>query len=97
VLPLTVVGMLRGMSEASGPGNKAQPLKAQVTQKAREVRVQALAKAPQLTGAVAQQAQRVVQDKRGPPRSQLKASILKARPALRVAKPTSPTTVHVAR
>src|SRR2546421_1400459 len=57
--------MLRGMSEASGPGNKAQQLKAQATQKAREVRVQALAKAPQLTGAVAQQAQRVVQDKPG--------------------------------
>ena len=54
-----------GMSEASGPGNKAQQLKAQATQKAREVRVQALAKAPQLTGAVAQQAQRVVQDKPG--------------------------------
>jgi MYXO-CTERM domain-containing protein len=65
VLPLPIVGMLRGMSEASGPGNKAQQLKAQATQKAREVRVQALAKAPQLTGAVAQQAQRVVQDKPG--------------------------------
>lgn len=57
--------MLRYMSEAGGRGDRAQELKAQVTQKAREARVQALARAPQLTGAVAQQAQRAVQDKPG--------------------------------
>jgi MYXO-CTERM domain-containing protein len=57
--------MLRYMSEAGGRGDRAQELKAQVTQKARDVRSQALARAPQLTGAVAQQAQRVVQDKPG--------------------------------
>jgi hypothetical protein len=65
VLPLTVAGISRGMSETDGPGDKAQELKAQVTQKVREVRAQVIAKAPQLTGAVAQQAQRVVQDKPG--------------------------------
>ena len=65
VLRLTVAGMLRGMSEADGPGDKAQQLKAQVTQKARDVGAQAMARAPQLTGAAAQQAQRVVQDKPG--------------------------------
>ncbi len=55
----------RGMSEAGGPGDRAQELKAQVAQRAREVRAQAIAKAPQLTGAAAQKAQRVVQDKPG--------------------------------
>jgi hypothetical protein len=50
------------MSEAGGPGdNKAQELKAQVTQKALEVRAQVMARIPQK----AQQAQRVVQDKPG--------------------------------
>jgi hypothetical protein len=53
------------MSEMGGPGDKAQELKAQVTQKVREVRAQVIAKAPQLTGAAAQQTQRVVQDKPG--------------------------------
>jgi hypothetical protein len=53
------------MSETDGPGDKAQALKAQVAQKVREVRAQAIAKAPQLTGAAAQKAQRVVQDKPG--------------------------------
>ncbi len=53
------------MSEAGGPGDRAQELKAQVAQKAREVRTQAIARAPQLTGAAAQKAQRVVQDKPG--------------------------------
>jgi ElaB/YqjD/DUF883 family membrane-anchored ribosome-binding protein len=57
--------MLRGMSEAGGPGDKAQELKAQVSRKARDVGAQAIARAPQLTGAAAQQAQRVVQDKPG--------------------------------
>jgi MYXO-CTERM domain-containing protein len=57
--------MLRGMSEAGGPGDKAQELKARVTQKIRDVGAQAIARAPQLTGAAAQQAQRVVQDKPG--------------------------------
>ena len=57
--------MLRGMSEAGGPGDKAQELKAQITQKARDVSAQAIARAPQLTGAAAQKAQRVVQDKPG--------------------------------
>jgi ElaB/YqjD/DUF883 family membrane-anchored ribosome-binding protein len=57
--------MLRGMSEAGGPGDKAQELKAQVTQKARDVCAQAIASAPQLTGAAAQKAQRVVQDRPG--------------------------------
>lgn len=65
VLRLTVAGMLRGMSEADGPGGKAQELKAQVTQRARDVGAQAIARAPQLTGAAAQKAQRVVQDKPG--------------------------------
>jgi ElaB/YqjD/DUF883 family membrane-anchored ribosome-binding protein len=65
VLELTVVGMLRGMSEAGGPGDKAQELKAQVTQKVREVRAQAIARVPQLTGAAAQKTQRVVRDKPG--------------------------------
>jgi hypothetical protein len=65
VLQLTVVGMLRGMSEAGGPGDKVQKLKAQVTQKARDVCAQASARAPQLTGAAAQKAQRVVQDRPG--------------------------------
>jgi ElaB/YqjD/DUF883 family membrane-anchored ribosome-binding protein len=65
VLWLTVAGMLRGMSEADGPGNRAQELKAQVTQKARDVGAQAITRAPQLTGAAAQQAQRVVRDKPG--------------------------------
>jgi ElaB/YqjD/DUF883 family membrane-anchored ribosome-binding protein len=65
VLQLTVVGMLRGMSEAGGPGDKVQELKAQVTQKARDVCAQASARAPQLTGAAAQKAQRVVQDRPG--------------------------------
>ena len=65
VLWLTVAGMLRGMSEADGPGNRAQELKAQVTQKARDVGAQAIARAPQLTGAAAQKAQRVIQDKPG--------------------------------
>lgn len=65
VLPLTVAGMSRGMSETGGPGDKAQELKAQVTQKVRQARAQVIAKAPQLTGAAAQQTQRVVQDKPG--------------------------------
>jgi MYXO-CTERM domain-containing protein len=65
VLRLTVAGMLRGMSEAGGPGDKAQELKAQITQKARDVGAQAIARAPQLTGAATQKAQRVVQDKPG--------------------------------
>jgi ElaB/YqjD/DUF883 family membrane-anchored ribosome-binding protein len=65
VLPLTVAGMSLGMSETGGPGDKAQELKAQVTQKVRAARAQVIAKAPQLTGAAAQQAQRVVQDKPG--------------------------------
>jgi hypothetical protein len=55
--------MLSGMSEAGGPGDKAQEIKAQVAQKARHVRAQAIVKAPQLAGAAAQRAQRVVQDK----------------------------------
>ena len=33
MLQLTVVGMLRGMSEVGGPGDRAQELKAQVTQR----------------------------------------------------------------
>ena len=53
------------MSEAGGLGDKVPELKAQVIQKVREVRAQAIAKAPQLTGAAAQQTQRVVQDKPG--------------------------------
>ena len=65
VLQLTVVGMLRGMSEASGSGDRAQELKARVAQKAQEVRAQAMVKAPQLAGAATQQAQRLVQDKPG--------------------------------
>jgi hypothetical protein len=36
VLQLTVVGVLRGMSEVGGPGDKEQELKAQVAQKARK-------------------------------------------------------------
>jgi MYXO-CTERM domain-containing protein len=65
VLRLPVAGMLRGMSQADGPGDRAQELEAQVTQKARDVGAQAIARAPQLTGAVAHKAQRVVQDKPG--------------------------------
>jgi ElaB/YqjD/DUF883 family membrane-anchored ribosome-binding protein len=57
--------MLRGMSEAGGSGDKVQELKAQVTQQARDVRAQVIARAPQLTGAAAQKAQRVVQDRPG--------------------------------
>ena len=53
------------MSEAGGPGDKAQELKAQVTRKVRGVRAQAIAKAPQVTGAAAQKTQRVVQDRPG--------------------------------
>ncbi|HKS51861.1 MAG TPA: hypothetical protein VJS67_08320 [Pseudonocardiaceae bacterium] len=53
------------MSEAGEPGDKAQELKAQITQKVRDVGAQAIARAPQLTGAATQQAQRVVQDKLG--------------------------------
>ena len=58
-------GMLRGMSEVGGSGDRAQELKAQVARRAREVRAQAIARAPQVTGAAAQQAQRVVQDRPG--------------------------------
>ena len=58
-------GYVARMSEAGGPGDKVPELKAQVIQKVREVRAQAIAKAPQLTGAAAQQTQRVVQDKPG--------------------------------
>ena len=43
VLRLTVAGMLRGMSEAGEPGDKAQELKAQITQKVRDVGAQAIA------------------------------------------------------
>lgn len=64
-LQFTVAGMLRGMSEVGGSGGKAQELKAQVTRKVREVRAQAIARAPQLTGVAAQRTQRVVQDKPG--------------------------------
>jgi ElaB/YqjD/DUF883 family membrane-anchored ribosome-binding protein len=53
------------MSEAGGSGDKVQELKAQVARKVREVRAQAIVKAPQLTGVAAQRTQRVVQDKPG--------------------------------
>jgi hypothetical protein len=53
------------MSEAGGPGDRAQELTAQVAQKAREVGAQAIARAPQLMGAAVRQARRVVQDKPG--------------------------------
>jgi MYXO-CTERM domain-containing protein len=58
-------GYAARMSEKGGLGGKAQELTAQVTQKVREVRAQAIAKGPQLTGAAAQKTQRVVQDKPG--------------------------------
>jgi len=58
-------GYVARMSEKGGLGDKAQELTAQVTQKVREMRAQAIAKAPQLTGAAAQKTQRVVQDKPG--------------------------------
>jgi hypothetical protein len=58
-------GRVRGMSEVGGPGDKAWEFTAQVRQKARDIGTRALAKAPQSTGPVAQQAQRVVQEKPG--------------------------------
>jgi hypothetical protein len=53
------------MSEVGGPGGKAQEFTAQVRQKVQKISTQAMAKAPELTGPVAQKAQRVVQEKPG--------------------------------
>jgi MYXO-CTERM domain-containing protein len=53
------------MNEAGGLGDTAQELTARVAQKIRDMRARAIAKVPQLTGAAAQNTQRVVQDKPG--------------------------------
>jgi hypothetical protein len=53
------------MSKVGRPGDKAREFTAQVRQKAQKIGTRAIEKTPQLTGPVAQKAQRAVQEKPG--------------------------------